>query len=200
MNETEDESETQFPEPFNTAAKYAYGPGIDSYNRMERCLDIMRQLPRRDSYRLLGGAWPCCDNIASHYDEVLKWLDSANQEDLAAMMADEDRSKLGTLPETLTVWRGCYGFNYRGLSWSLSDKIAEGFPFLLRYYHQGQRPLLVKGRVRRRDAVLISDREEQEIISSKVEAMKIYTLHWRKRKDEGRLNGPPPKISRRLYF
>ena len=68
----------------------------------------------------------------------------------------------------LTVYRGCYDCNRDGLSWSLSERIARGFPTLNRYRREGDVPLILVGKTDPKRAVLKTDRKEQELICADV--------------------------------
>jgi hypothetical protein len=44
------------------------------------------------------------------------------------MMNRAERATYDSLPELLTVYRGCFTHNKEGMSWSLDRKVAEKFP------------------------------------------------------------------------
>lgn len=80
------------------------------------------------------------------------------------MMTSKEKEVFRTLPDIFTVYRGCYKKNKHGLSWSLSEEVAEKFPTLIRYRQKGT-PILVTAEARK-DAIIALklDREEHEII------------------------------------
>lgn len=155
----------------------------DSYSRME-CVFAWHPWANHSGpklrnlnqwFRLLGQEWSSCDNLWE-WSDVLRWkLQIANRRQLNLMMTPEDRAQLQALPETLTVWRGCHEVNVNGLSWSLDRSVAERFPTLYRYRHNSP-PVLLKGSVEKRHAVLLTDRNESEIVSPWVQVIEQTDL------------------------
>jgi hypothetical protein len=84
------------------------------------------------------------------------------------MMGSKEKAALRALPEIISIYRGCYPNNRSGLSWSTDKEIAVGFTLQNRYQQSGQPRLLLESRVKREHAVLILDRDEQEIIATKI--------------------------------
>jgi hypothetical protein len=101
-----------------------------------------------------------CDGFPDAMLDIIKRLPRPA---LAAMTAKE-RKLLSRFPEVVTIWRGCYEANGRGMSWSLDADVAARFPTLNRYRQEGQ-PLLIEGLVARdRIVFLKQDRDEQEVV------------------------------------
>jgi hypothetical protein len=140
----------------------------DSYSRMPVLLDHFDGT--LDWFRVLGDEWSGCDNIWKYRSKVAGILSKTGPAERDAMMTDDERGALAALPPVLTVYRGAYWFNKRGLSWTLDRAVAEKFPFLMRYAHHyhGHAPLLLTGRVRRDRCVLKVDRNEVEIIAPRM--------------------------------
>lgn len=141
----------------------------DSYSRMEKLLDMSAWADHPESWlRLLGEEWSGCDNIASHADELfntLLYTFDVGCGPIHQMMDEAELSAFEQLPDVLTVYRGCYEGNKWGFSWSTSRDVAEGFPFLNRYRHEG-RPLLIKASIsKQKVAALKLDRGEHEIVT-----------------------------------
>jgi hypothetical protein len=137
-----------------------------SYQRIRAVFDCLGELPQLEWFRLLGEEWTVCDSIW-HMRGVLRLLlRRASRAELDAMMEPSEREALAQMPETFTVYRGCYQINLPGLSWSLERAIAEQFPTKMRYCRYGELPLLRTGVVRR--DVLKHDRAESEIIAPTV--------------------------------
>ena len=149
----------------------------DSYSRMGAVLDVFDRFPDRrpECFTLLGQEWSGCDNISSHLVRLRRLLRHANREELHCMMDDDERSTWERLSETITVYRGCYHNNKKGLSWSLSQDVASGFPNLIRYWQPGT-PLLLAGFVDKNDVVLKLDRNEEEIIAPVVSHVRATRL------------------------
>lgn len=144
----------------------------NSFNRLETIIGLACHMDAGEWLTLLGDEWSGCDDIAQHASlhdgalwetafEELAWspLDWRHH-----MMTAEERMALDALPQIVTVWRGCYASNKRGLCWSLDRAVAERFPFLHRYRQEGQ-ALLVRGEVDRDHIMALKlDRDESEIV------------------------------------
>lgn len=155
----------------------------DSYSRMEAVIGrhprsrFTGPKLRQDAWwRLLGEQWSACDNINEWSEVIRQLMLSAPRQHLDLMMSIDERLELASMPEEFTVWRGCYGFNREGLSWSLDRDVAASFPTLNRYRHESHSPQLIEGVCRRRDAVLKNDRGEREVITSAVRVVSIFDL------------------------
>jgi hypothetical protein len=144
----------------------------NSYSRMGAVLNVFDEFPdrRTECFALLGSEWSACDNIASHARELRALLRRARREELNQMMDASERAVWDSLPETLTVYRGCYAFNKKGLSWTLDRNTAERFLSLIRYW-QSHQPLLLTGVAKKSIAVYKADRNEQEIIAYGVKVL-----------------------------
>lgn len=141
----------------------------NSYDRLPTLLDMRDYLSRTNFIRLLGEWWSSCDNI-SEYSEELEdlevFLDMGYYGTLKEMMTSEELAAWESLPEFVTIYRGCYEINKWGWSWSLSKDVAKSFPSYLRYCRPGDRPLLVTAKVAKKRIIAVKlDRGEQEIIT-----------------------------------
>lgn len=141
----------------------------NSYSRLPAIIDLAFRLEREDWLALLGEEWTCCDNIAQCANVLVEdtpFADLIENPSLGrSMMNEAERDAMARLPETVTIWRGCYAFNKWGLSWSLDRERAASFPFLHRYAAEGGQPLLVKATVSRERVIALKlDRNEAEVI------------------------------------
>ena len=86
-----------------------------------------------------------------------------------------ERAAWRSLPNIVTVYRGCSDINMDGLSWSLCPGVAARFPTLGRYTPPvGHRPLLVTGQVAKKRITAVKlDRSEQEIIALHVRRVSV---------------------------
>jgi len=145
----------------------------DSYSRMPKLIELAwplgGDLKDREWLTLLGEEWSSCDNISLLVDDL--WdtpfglLAEFPTEYRHWMMTAEERTALELLPETVTIYRGCYANNKRGLSWSLSRATAERFPMTHRYLQKCQ-PLLVRAEVPRSQILALKFcRNESEVIA-----------------------------------
>jgi hypothetical protein len=152
----------QLSQPLNP-----FGPGVDSFNRIEVVLRNRSVMPALDWFQQLGEAWPSCDGLWRYKVLLRAVLSGAAPEELGAMMTPEELSARAALPERVEVWRGCYSINRTGLSWTLGQEVAAKIVTLNRYRWSGI-PILRRGTVRRDKLVLKLDRQEYEVISPNV--------------------------------
>lgn len=157
--------------------RYSYEEADDelslchSYERFPLLLEMAKFgcLDDSDFIRLLGKWWSACDNIGK--SEGALWDTNAfmcwdHNGPMREMMTLEEMQAWEVLPDTVTVYRGCYDINKWGWSWSLSKEIAKKFPLYLRYRRPGEQPLLVTARVPKTHIVAVKlGRNEQEIIT-----------------------------------
>jgi hypothetical protein len=122
-----------------------------------------------DFWSLVGDEWSCCDNISKYTLRVIRLLERERTRSgfpICSAMSDDAMRVYATLPEIVTIWRGCYPENRLRLSWTTNATVAARFPFLMRYRQRDtSRAILIEAQVRREDiAFLIVDREEDEIV------------------------------------
>lgn len=145
MNKTITLLNGQYYDPFK-ALVYGKDNGIDdipdeevrlsSYSRIPFVLNrhMMGEFTTDEAVEKLGKFWTMSDNISIYRDEILDLFDACSDVH-ALFMSDEDKEKFDALPEEFTVYRGCDSLrNANGISYTLSRKIAERFPFLMRYH------------------------------------------------------------------
>jgi hypothetical protein len=149
----------------------------NSYNRLPSVIELSWAMKGSDWLTLLGEEWSTCDNISEHWDNLLdtQFADlSADPLELRRhMMTPEEVDALEALPETVTVFRGCYAHNKRGLSWTLDEATARKFPLLHRYQQDGQ-PLLIRAEVARDKILALKlDRDEAEVIATRPKILAI---------------------------
>lgn len=148
----------------------------DSFGRLPVIMAMRGAVSAEDWWRLLGRWWTLCDNIAQHAEDLRPLLARAPAAHLAAMMDARELAHRDSLPRTVTVYRGCYGVNAAGLSWSLRPDLAASFPTLHRYRRAGDTPLFITGQVSRARAVLKLDRSEDEMICSAVRVVDVRPI------------------------
>jgi hypothetical protein len=142
----------------------------NSFNRLPALIDLWHGLAvTQDEWLLLlGEEWTGCDNIGLYLEDLrdTPLLDVLEGGDGRALLMDtEERAVFEALPESVTVYRGCYKNNKWGLCWSTDRDVAARFPTLHRYQGEGQ-ALLVKAVARKANIAAVKlDREELEIIT-----------------------------------
>lgn len=153
----------------------AYLHFANSYNRLTKLIELDGIIDAQAWLTVLGEEWPSCDNIGEHLPELLSTFGfDLLREDIpryrSLLMTEQERASLEALPEQLTVWRGCYETNKRGICWSLSEDVAKRFPFTHRYIQDGQ-ALILRAEVKRDEIFMLKlDRNEAEIVA---EGLKI---------------------------
>lgn len=143
----------------------------DSYSRIPT---LLSEYPNHADnpaqwFQSLGEEWSFCDNIGIFVDELRFIMRTASLEQLSLMMTEQERDSLAGMPDSFTVYRGCYRINANGLSWTRDPNVARKFPYLHRYRRHGDTPLLLTATVKRSQCVLSLDRNEDEIICTDVE-------------------------------
>lgn len=143
----------------------------DSFTRLRRlvAMSSFLEVERDDWLRLLGEVWSSCDNVAEMAEGTDLWetpfgdlIYTGAGRDL--VMDEAERAVFDAMPETVTLYRGCYALNKWGLSWSLDRETAARFPTINRYRQAGQ-PLLVTATAPRNNIAFVKlDRDEQEVV------------------------------------
>lgn len=148
---------------FEEANRYASERG--SFDALPALLDLFCEVPEGVWLKILGQHWSRFDNVAEHLDTLQDFIAATVGIGPAMqMMNATERAAFESLPDTLTIYRGCYAFNKYGASWSLDRDVAERFPFLLRYRQDG-RPLLIKATIGKQYVTALKlDRGEDEIV------------------------------------
>jgi len=135
-----------------------------SYNRMGEVVSLYDERPPDVWWKVLGYEWGTCDDIYCYTDWLSPRFKRCSRLRLN-MMSKEDRAVYHTLPDTLTIHRGCYAENAYGMSWTLDKDLATKFPALNRYYRHGEQPLVLTRTIPKRECVYHNSRDEQEIIT-----------------------------------
>jgi len=140
----------------------------DSYSRLPWLIDLYYDtvLPPIDVLRLLGEEWTMCDNLETEEfaDEVTTILTGYGEFPIRPMMTRKELYRWRSLPDMVTIYRGCSRNDPRGFSWSLSKDVADRFPFLNRYLAPD--PVVLTAEVKKIDIIAVKlDRAEEEIIT-----------------------------------
>lgn len=140
----------------------------DSYTRLGA---VMALAAAPDFLALLVEHWSSCDNIAEWTPEIKRVLSEARRRGLFPLPSPPDDSHsaavYAALPSVVTVFRGAYTSNGKGLCWSLDRSVAAKFPFLNRYRRADavRTALLFKATVPKSAiAFLNNTRSEQEVV------------------------------------
>lgn len=95
--------------------------------RLEAFKKIEKKLGDVSYWQLLTEIWVDTENQYAYLKDWKKFLTSERQH-RHYMMNEEDDQLLRSLPEEVTIYRGCQkGLNEKGLSWTLDKSKAEFF-------------------------------------------------------------------------
>lgn len=102
-----------------------WGPGIESSNRLKQMLDEVDCLPTEAFWRIFQEVWPTCDGTWAQQEALLDLLRFHWPFD--AYLGKADRGFYESLPDVISVFRGCSRDRLFGLSWSTDWTVAETF-------------------------------------------------------------------------
>lgn len=92
-------------------------------------VDVLARVPRTaPDYWNMVATWWCDTEFPSNRGDV--WTEILHHPDVHLMMDPDERAVFDSLPDTVTVHRGCgddSGAGVEGLSWTLSREKAEWF-------------------------------------------------------------------------
>lgn len=94
--------------------------------RLEKFLEIADKLTDQEYWKILGDIWSDSENLWQ-YKIILNSLLDANRSGREAMMNDDERIFLESLPDELIIYRGHQEINRLGHSWTLSYWQAKWF-------------------------------------------------------------------------
>jgi hypothetical protein len=122
--------------------------------------DIQKQLGDATYWQLLTQIWVDTENQYAYLKDWKKLL-ASDRGDRHDMMNDEDRQALRSLPDEVTIYRGCQkGLNENGLSWTLDKSKAEFFANRF-----GKKGIILERKIPKSEIVaLLTVRGETEII------------------------------------
>lgn len=155
----------------------------NSYNRLSTLRELWEGggITTNDWLTLLGEEWTGCDDITRHRD----WLVRRSPLTPALLgptlrrflMSPAELMAYDAMRGTITLWRGCYGNNKVGLSWSLDRAVAAKFTTNHRYSRPDGQPLLVQAEARRKDILALKlDRQEAEVIAWRPKVVAVTKL------------------------
>ena len=114
---------------------------------------------------MLGDTWTDTENAWQHRQLWRRlWLSKRSERD--AVMHDEERSHLASLPDRFTIYRGVTRRRaFRGLSWTLDCQKAQWFNNLYRTIDPHKGDVVLEAEISKADALAYFDcRNEQEIV------------------------------------
>jgi hypothetical protein len=128
--------------------------------RLDAFTLIQSKLSDTQYWSLLSDIWTDTEN---QWQGLNKWkqLLSSNRPSRHYLMNEEEFNLLQSLPDEVTIYRGCQaGINENGLSWSLNKKKAEFFANRF-----GKKGIILERKIPKSDIVaVLNGRGESEVI------------------------------------
>jgi len=147
-----------------------FGIGVDSYNRMDKFLELIPQLSDIEYWYGLYEAYTSSDNTY-RFGKELKKLFTADRGSKEYIMTEDDRNKLQKFPPKLIIYRAMTirEFNNKdfGVSWTLNSKKAEYFAneYPRNHSTNNEKSIIHSIEIDKKDIIAYwTDREEDEII------------------------------------
>ena len=128
--------------------------------RLQAFISIAKDIPDAKYWSLLGGIWTDTENQWQNLEQWKELLSSERGE-RNYLMDETEIQLLNSLPELVTIYRGCVkGLNEDGLSWTL-DKAKAQF-FANRFSKEG---IILEREIPKSDIIaVLTARGESEVI------------------------------------
>jgi hypothetical protein len=139
----------------------------NSFDRMDHIIELYKfqtgvTFDVDEWERILGEKWTSCDRIRTSLANLRLCLGTRGPK--RNMMTAEENAAYDALPDTVSVYRGCDKSAMTGACWSLNRRVANRFPFLIRF--RAISPVLVTARVKKNRILAVKlGRGEEEIIT-----------------------------------
>lgn len=142
------------------------GPSVDSFGRAEHLLRVMPTLTSELRWKVFLLGWPSCDGVDRRTVlGLMKYLKPSHRKHMRAAL-DEDAAELfDSLPERVTIYRGCCHSRVQGFSWTTDIELAKFFAPGTRWL-RSKTPGIATGTVARKDifAVFAARRESEVMV------------------------------------
>jgi hypothetical protein len=128
--------------------------------RLQAFVSIAKDLPDTKYWSLLSGIWTDTENQWQNLEQWKELL-SSNRPERHYLMDESEVQLLNSLPELVTIYRGCVkGLNEKGLSWTLDKTKAEFFAN--RFSKEG---IILEREIPKSDIIaVLTGRGESEVI------------------------------------
>jgi hypothetical protein len=128
--------------------------------RLQAFISIAKDLPDEKYWSILSGIWTDTENQWQNLEQWKELL-SANRYDRHYLMDESEIELLNSLPELVTIYRGCVkGLNEDGLSWTLDKAKAEFFANRF-----GKEGIILEREIPKSDIIaVLTGRGESEVI------------------------------------
>jgi hypothetical protein len=128
--------------------------------RLQAFIQIAKQLPDTKYWSLLSSIWTDTENQWQNLEQWKELL-SSNRPERHYLMDESEVQLLNSLPELVTIYRGCVkGLNEDGLSWTLNKSKAEFFANRF-----GKEGIILEREIPKSDIIaVLTGRGESEVI------------------------------------
>jgi hypothetical protein len=128
--------------------------------RLQAFIQIAKQLPDTKYWSLLSSIWTDTENQWQNLEQWKELL-SSNRPERHYLMDESEFQLLNSLPELVTIYRGCVkGLNEDGLSWTLNKSKAEFFANRF-----GKEGIILEREIPKSDIIaVLTGRGESEVI------------------------------------
>ena len=128
--------------------------------RLQAFIEIAPRLLDTKYWSILSGIWTDTENQWQNLEQWKELL-SANRPDRHYLMDESEVQLLNSLPELVTIYRGCVkGLNEDGLSWTLDKAKAEFFANRF-----GREGIILEREIPKSDIIaVLTGRGESEVI------------------------------------
>ena len=128
--------------------------------RLQAFILIAKDLPNTKYWSILSGIWTDTENQWQNLEQWKKLL-SSNRPERHYLMTESQAQLLDSLPELVTIYRGCVkGLNENGLSWTLNKSKAEFFANRF-----GKEGIILEREIPKSDIIaVLTSRGESEVI------------------------------------
>jgi len=128
--------------------------------RITALLEIQNQLSNQDYWRLFAEIVTDTNNFWE-WKNTFRRIITKNKPEIEYMMNKREQRYFGSLPNAITIYRGCNRKNRHGFSWSLSKKVARKFST----WRNTEKPIVRIGQCNKSDVIAyLSHRAEREIL------------------------------------
>lgn len=112
-----------------------FGPGIDSVNRLPAMLNHLNSFLSQPKvfWPVFHAVWNACEVTWEYREELGKYIqlvqETGESEDIHPKdyLTPEDKAAFESLPNRISIYRGCSLSKVYGYSWTTDRKIAERF-------------------------------------------------------------------------
>jgi hypothetical protein len=154
--------------------KRLFGIDVNSEDRAYEMLRLTQIVDTEVFWKVFHHCWSSCDDTWALNRALLQSLSFHNQEHPARYYMDRKQRKFyNSLPDVVTVFRGCSKERIRGVSWTTDVAVARGFA----RGHRGMsppNPVVARARIPKSAIfTVLVDREESELVLDPSELTEI---------------------------